>query len=151
MHLTRHSDYALRVLLYLATHADRPATIPEIARAYRVSPHLLVKVVRTLVTAGLVATVRGRHGGLRLARPPAAINVGAVLRRTETTWHLVECFDRRSNTCPIEPACALKGTLREAQRAFLDVLDGRTLQDLLPQPAALVRLLRRSRGGALAS
>ena len=143
MKLTKFSDYSLRLLLYLAMHRDRLVSVGEVSRAYRVSPHIIVKVVQLLVEDGLVTTVRGRQGGLRLNKAPREINVGAVIRRTERDWNIVECFDPAANTCPIEPACGLKQTLEQAQRAFLAVLDNHTLADFLPQTPSLVRLLRR--------
>lgn len=141
VNLTKFSDYSLRLLLYLALH-DRTVSIAEVSRAYGVSPHILVKVAQLLINDGLVASVRGRSGGLRLNKAPAEINVGAVIRRTETTWDLVECFDLTSNTCPIEPACGLKGALKRAQRAFLGALDQHTLADFMPRAPALIRLLQ---------
>lgn len=146
MKLTKFTDYSLRLLLYLAVHRDRPVSIGEISRAYRVSHHLVVKTVQGLVADGLVTSVRGRQGGLQLAKDPAAINVGLLVRRTEPTWDLVECFSPGTNRCPISPACGLKGALAEAQRAFLGVLDGHTLADFLPARSALVRLLGVSEG-----
>src|SRR5690349_18627709 len=127
MRLTKFSDYSLRVLLYLAIHPDRAVSVNEVSQAYRVSPHVMVKVVQVLVTEGLVESSRGRRGGLRLKKAPEDINVGALVRRTEATWDLVECFDQAANTCPIEPACGLKGALKRAQRAFVGVLDDHTL------------------------
>ena len=142
MHLTKFSDYSLRLLIYLAAHGDRPVSIGEVSRAYRVSPHILVKVVQLLIAEGLVASVRGRSGGLRLTRAPQDINVGALVRRTENNWDLVECFDSKTNTCPIEPACGLKGVLKHAQRAFVGVLDAHTLADFMPRAPELRQLLR---------
>ena len=144
MQLTRFSDYSLRLLLYLAAHPDRLVPIDEVSRAYGVSHHHLVKIVQLLVDEELVASTRGRGGGLRLNRPPASINVGALVRLTEPHFDLVECFDRKTNTCPIEPACGLKQVLRDAQHAFLGVLDGRTLADFLPRAPELIRLWKRS-------
>jgi len=143
--LTRFSDYSLRLLLYLAAHPDRLVPIDEVSRAYGVSHHHLVKIVQLLVDRQLVASTRGRGGGLRLNRQPAEINVGALVRITEPHFDLVECFDRTTNTCPIEPACGLKQVLRDARRAFLDVLDGRTLADFLPRAPELIRLWQRPR------
>jgi Rrf2 family nitric oxide-sensitive transcriptional repressor len=142
MHLTKFSDYSLRVLIYLAVHADRPVSIREISRAYRVSPHVVVKVSQRLMAEGLVNSVRGRRGGLRLGASPEQVNVGALVRRTETTWDLVECFDHETNTCPIAPACGLKGALARAQSAFMSVLDGCTLADFVPRRSAVRQLLR---------
>ncbi len=144
MTLTKLADYSLRLLLYLAVHGDRLVSVGEVSRAYRVSPHVMVKVVQRLVRQRLVVSVRGRHGGLRLNRTPKEINVGRLIRRTEPTWDLVECFDRGRSTCPIEPACGLKGVLKRAERAFLGVLDEYTLADLLPRAPSLIRLLNTS-------
>jgi Rrf2 family nitric oxide-sensitive transcriptional repressor len=98
--LTQFSDYSLRLLLYLAAHPDRLVPIDEVSRAYGVSHHHLVKIVQLLVDRQLVASTRGRGGGLRLNRQPADINVGALVRITEPHFDLVECFDRTTNTCP---------------------------------------------------
>ena len=108
MRLTLFSDYSLRLLLYLAAHQDRTVALAEVAGAYGVSQNHLVKVVQKLVARGFVESARGRGGGLRLACPPEAINIGALVRMTEPDMDLVECFERRTNTCPIEPACGLK-------------------------------------------
>lgn len=142
MNLTKFTDYSLRMLVYLALHPERPVPVVEISRAYNVSPHLLVKAAQLLIDKGLVSSVRGRSGGLLLATAPASINVGKVVRMTEPGWDLVECFDEKGNTCPIEPACGLKGTLKRAQRAFLGTLDEHTLADFLPRAPALLRLLK---------
>jgi Rrf2 family transcriptional regulator, nitric oxide-sensitive transcriptional repressor len=140
--LTKFSDYSLRLLIYLGLHTDRLVSVREISRAYQISPHILVKVVQLLVEQQLIASVRGRNGGLRLNKPPSEINVGRLIRRTEPGWDLVECFDEATNTCPIESACALKGALKSAQRAFFDVLDDHTLADFLPRAATLIKLLQ---------
>jgi Rrf2 family transcriptional regulator, nitric oxide-sensitive transcriptional repressor len=129
MQLTLFSDYALRVGLYLACNPDRLVAASEISSAYGISNAHLVKVVQRLTELGVVRAVRGRGGGLRLGRDPAQVNVGALVRDTEPHLDLVECFDRDSNTCPIVPACALKGVLERARRAFLAELDRYTLAD----------------------
>lgn len=141
MNLTKFSDYSLRMLLYLALHPDRPVTIGEIAQAYGVSPHLLVKASQLLIERHLIRSVRGRNGGLQLAKDPSEINVGRVVRMTEPNWELVECFNPETNTCPIEGVCTLKGAMKRAQRAFLETLDEHTLADFLPRAPALIRLL----------
>ena len=136
MRLTRYTDYALRVLLYLGARRDRLASIAEISGAYGISQNHLMKVVNDLVRAGYVASVRGRSGGVRLARSPEAINVGAVVRHTEEGFELVEC-----GSCAIAPACRLSGVLGEALAAFLAVLDRYSLADLLTgRQADLLRL-----------
>lgn len=147
MQLTLFSDYSLRVSLYLAMHPDRLVPVDEIARSYDISQHHLFKVVQFLVEAKLVRSVRGRKGGLSLAVKPEEINVGALVRKTEPHLNLVECFDEAANTCPISPACGLKGTLMRAQRAFFDVLDQQTLADFLPRGSRLIPLWRRQLEG----
>ncbi len=147
MQLTQFSDYSLRVLLYLTAHPGRVVPLPEISRAYGVSHHHLVKVVRRLNEQGLVESTRGRTGGVRLARPPASINIGALVRQTEPHLDLVECFDRATNTCPIDGVCGLKPVLKRATHAFLAVLDGHTLADFEPRAAALVRVWRQRAEG----
>jgi Rrf2 family nitric oxide-sensitive transcriptional repressor len=146
--LTLFSDYSLRIALYLACHPDRLCSVDEISRAYGISRAHLVKVVQRLTELGTVSATRGRGGGLRLARPPQEINIGALVRATEPHFDVVECFDMKTNTCPIAPACGLKGTLLRARQAFLDVLDGQVLADYLPRRERLIPLwapaLRRS-------
>ncbi len=131
MRLTRFTDYAMRVLLYLGTRPDRICTIPEMARAYGISQNHLMKVVHQLGRAGYVTSVRGRNGGIRLARPAAMINIGAAIRHSETQpgaegLALLDCL-----TCRIAPACALTGVVDEALAAFFAVLERHTLADLL--------------------
>ena len=130
MHLTRYTDYSLRVLIYLAVQQEELATIEEIAKAYGISNAHLTKIVHQLGRAGYVETVRGRGGGLRLAQPPEKIRVGEVVRHTEA-MALVECFDPKTSHCRIEPVCDLRAALRDALEAFLRTLDGYTLADLV--------------------
>jgi Rrf2 family nitric oxide-sensitive transcriptional repressor len=142
MRLTRHSDNALRALIYLGIHAeDAPARITDIARRMGMSEDHLAKVVARLAQLGHVETLRGRDGGVRLARPATEINIGEVVRGTEDNLNLVECFDPSTNQCPIAPACALAPILDEALTAFFAVLDSRSLADLIEKPRSLTRLL----------
>jgi Rrf2 family nitric oxide-sensitive transcriptional repressor len=136
MRLTVHTDYALRTLLYLGVRGERLGSIRAIATAYDISENHLTKVVHRLGRSGFIDTVRGRGGGIRLARPPAAIRIGDVVRRTEEDMALVECLGP-ANACRITADCRLRGALSEALRAFLAVLDGYTLADLLGAPEAL--------------
>jgi Rrf2 family nitric oxide-sensitive transcriptional repressor len=131
MQLTLYTDYSLRVLLYLGLKPRRMATITDIAQSYGISRNHLVKVVHNLATQGFIHSTRGRGGGITLARPAAEINIGDVVRHTEVSFDLVECFDRERNTCPIAAACILKSALYEAQRAFMGVLDRYTLRSVL--------------------
>ncbi|MBX3447582.1 MAG: Rrf2 family transcriptional regulator [Parvibaculaceae bacterium] len=141
MRLTMHTDYALRLLMHLALAPDRLVTISEVAEAYAISRNHLVKVAHELGKEGFVETVRGRGGGLRLARLPEQIGIGEVVRAMEEDFRIVECFDRKINACCIAPACRLKHLLADALNAWLAVLDGATLADLVARPAPLRRLL----------
>lgn len=132
MRLTDHTDYALRVLMYLGAHRDRLATIDEVATSHGISRNHLTKVVHRLGLAGFVTTVRGRSGGMRLAREPGAISIGAVVRSTEPDFHLVECLDDVRNTCVISETCALKRVLASASHHFLRELDRISLAHVLP-------------------
>ncbi len=142
MHLTMHTDYALRVLLYVRLREDGKSTIQEIADAYGISKNHLMKVVQRLAGLGYVNASRGRGGGLLLAKPPEEINLGRLVAQMEPHLDLVECFDREKNTCPIVPACDLKGILTEARDAFLQTLLGYTLADLGTRPERLRKLLQ---------
>lgn len=145
MQLTLFSDYALRVLLYLTAHRGRRVPLPEISAAYSISQNHLIKVVQRLIDDGLVESVRGRGGGLSLAREPRDINVAAVVRRTEPHLNLVECFDSRTNTCPIDAACGLKHALMRAQEAFFAELAQYSLSDFAPRAPALIKLWDRNK------
>jgi len=140
MRLTTYTDYTFRTLMYLAVNGDRYATISEIASAYRISEAHLMKVVHQLGVAEIIQTVRGRRGGVRLARSPESINLGAVLRRTETDLALVSCLDK-AGTCVISDGCRLSKVLQEALAAFLAVLDRYTLADLVVPRQPLAALL----------
>lgn len=143
MHITRYTDYSLRVLIYLALQQERLATIQEIATSYDISKNHLMKVVHQLTLKGYIESVRGKNGGLRLHRRPEDINIGVLVRETEQDMNLVECFSDQ-NQCCITPVCGLKNILAEALRAFLDTLDQYTLADILPerQKPQLLRLLQ---------
>lgn len=127
MQLTKHTDYALRVLLYLVTTPE--ATIGEIAEHYQISRNHLVKVVHALGCKGFIVTTRGKNGGIRLARPADEISVGDVVRRTEPNFDVVECFNFKRAHCVALPTCGLKSALNQAAEQFLNVLDGYTLAD----------------------
>lgn len=141
MRLTTYTDYSLRMLMYLAARDDGLATIADVADAYGISKAHLTKVAHQLGLAGYVATVRGRGGGLRLARAAAGISVGDVVRRTEPDMALVPCFEPLHGHCPITPACGLRGALYEARQAFLAVLDRYSLADLVRRRVDLAALL----------
>lgn len=142
MRLTVHTDYALRMLIYLATHPGRQVTIAEVADRYGISQHHLTKVAHQLGQAGFIATSRGKGGGLRLGRPPAEISLGAVVRFSEPDMDLVPCFNAgESAGCAIARACGLPSILDEAREAFLAVLDRKSLGDVIHNRQGLARLL----------
>ena len=141
MRLNTFMDYSLRVLIFLAADPERRATIGEIARAFAISENHLMKVVHLLGKAGLLANVRGKGGGLELARAPQAINIGKVVRLTANRPLPAECFDPARNGCVITPVCRLRGVLREAVEAFYAVLDQYTLEDLVRNRHALAKVL----------
>ena len=131
MRLTAYTDYTLRTLIYLAIHRDRLVTIQEVAELHSISKNHLTKVVHQLGMSNMVETVRGRNGGLKLHMEPAEINIGEVVRSTETDFFMAECFDGASNTCVYAMGCNLKGVLNRATSAYLAVLDGVSLEDLI--------------------
>lgn len=137
MRLTRYTDYAMRVLLYLGSQPDdRLCSIGDISRGYGISQNHLMKVVNDLVNAGYVESVRGRFGGIRLARAAETINIGQVIRHTEDGFELVDC-----GSCVIAPACGLTGVLHEAMAAFMAVFDRYSLADLQVDRRGLRALL----------
>jgi len=136
MRLTTYTDYALRLLIHLAVNDEKICAISEVSAAYGVSQHHLTKVAHGLVKDGYVASVRGRAGGLRLARHASAINVGDVVRHTEDRLDLVDC-----GSCVIAPACGLTGVLGQAMAAFMAVLDRTTLADIANKRNGLRALL----------
>lgn len=156
MKLTSYTDYALRTLMYLALNRDRMVTIQDIADAHHIAKNHLTKIVHHLGLLGLVQTVRGRNGGLRLGREPSAINVGEVVRSTESDFFIAECFDPEKPGCIYSASCALRAVLGRASAAFLDVLDDVTLDTLIgpshrkdgarmPSKSAPVQLVARIR------
>jgi Rrf2 family nitric oxide-sensitive transcriptional repressor len=142
MRLSLHTDYALRALIYLAAMSEPATTAGAIAESYGISKNHLVKVLQRLRDLGLVETVRGRGGGVRLSTRAEDIRLGAVVRKTEDLGALVECFNLETNTCPLAPVCLLQRRLDEALRAYLDVLDRYTLADVTTNRGALARALR---------
>lgn len=141
MRLTVYTDYSLRLLMFLALKGEELATIAEIAKAYAISKNHLMKVAHQLGVAGYVETVRGKGGGLRLAREPKDIVLGEVVRRTEPDMMLVPCFDTANASCAISAGCMLRGVLFEARDAFLATLDRHTLADLMRPRVSLQKLL----------
>jgi len=147
MRLTSFSDYTLRTLMYLGLRPDVLCTIDEIAGTFNISANHLTKVVQQAAQAGEIQTIRGQGGGMRLARAPETINIGTVLRRTEPDLQIAPCFGSDAACC-IQPACVLQGALGEALAAFMAVLDGLTLADLIRPKRRLLDLLLLEPDGA---
>ncbi|WP_248319963.1 MULTISPECIES: Rrf2 family transcriptional regulator [unclassified Caballeronia] len=143
MRLTDYTDYALRVLLYLSVRPARLSTIREISDAYGISKNHLMKIVQQLGDLGWVETVRGRHGGLRLAARSRGLTIGDIVRETESDFALVGCFGAQTDGrhCAIQPACRLRGVLAAARDAFLAELDKHTVGELSEPASELARLL----------
>ncbi len=144
MRLTVFSDYTLRVLMYLALDRTRLATIPEMAASYGISENHLMKVVHQLARAGVVESVRGKGGGVRLARAPDEIRLGEIVRASEGNAPIVECMSGDPGACRITAPCRLKGILVNAFDALYDSLDEHTLADLVEKPRGLRQALLRS-------
>jgi len=141
MRLSVYSDYSLRLLMYAALRPAELVTVQQVAEAYGISRNHLMKVAFELGRHGFLETVRGRKGGLRLARPPRQIGLGEVVRKTEEGFVLVECFDAATDRCTLSGPCRLKGALSRALKAYLAVLDEYTLADLTRNRAELRALL----------
>ncbi len=142
MRVSTYSDYALRVLMQAALRRPARITVDEVAQAFGISRHHLVKVVHDLGRHGYLATWRGIGGGFTLALPPEKIRVGDIVRLGEESETVIDCKDRLGRRCQIFPACRLKGVLDEAAAAFFAVLDSYTLRDLLGQASTLAKLLQ---------
>ncbi|WP_100398836.1 Rrf2 family transcriptional regulator [Bacillus sp. FJAT-44742] len=141
MQLTTYTDYSLRLLLFLAVQPGKELTsIKKVSTIYGISYNHLTKVTHELSKMGLVETIKGRNGGIRLAKQPSDINIGEVVKQTEDNLELVECFNENTNTCVLSPACRLKGVLKEALKAYLNVLEQYTLEDLLINEETLKEL-----------
>jgi Rrf2 family nitric oxide-sensitive transcriptional repressor len=148
LRLTQYSNFALRTLQFAAVRAPSIVTVDDVARAHRISKAHLVKVAAELARRGYVESIRGRNGGMRLARPAESITVGEIIRWTEAPLELVECFNPETNTCPLLGACHLSRGLHRALRAFLSVLDDLTIADIAYNREALLARLDSSAPGA---
>jgi Rrf2 family iron-responsive transcriptional regulator len=131
MRLTKQTNYAVRIMMYCAANGDKLSRIPEIARAYNVSELFLFKILQPLHKAGLVETLRGRNGGVRLGRAADKITLFDVVRVTEESFSMAECFDEGGADCPLIDSCGLNSALRRALNAFFDVLSEYTIDDLV--------------------
>lgn len=141
MRLTRQTNYAIRLLMYCAANEGRLSRVPEVAAAYSVSELFLFKILQPLVEAGLVQTVRGRNGGVRLGRPAADISLFDVVRVTEENFAMAECFENDATECPLVDSCALNEALRKALGAFFEVLESYSIEDLVKARPSMRDLL----------
>ncbi len=141
MRLTTYTDYSLRVLIFVGLKGDELTTITEISERYDISRNHLMKVVNQLSQDGYLKTIRGKKGGMLLARSPAEINLGDVVRDMEDNLDIVECFDKKKGCCQIDGYCRLQGILGEAVVAFFDVLSRYTLEDLMSNRQGLQKAL----------
>jgi Rrf2 family nitric oxide-sensitive transcriptional repressor len=139
--MTLHTDYALRMLIYLAIHEPRTSTVNDVAESYGISRNHLLKVALKLKNLGLLATARGRSGGIRLAMEPEEINVGTVVRQLGDEFPAVECMRAGGRGCVLSPICRLKGIVREAMGAYLSVFDDYSLADLVANRSELMSIL----------
>lgn len=135
MRLTTMTDYAMRLLMYVAQQPDRLCTIAEVARAYNISEAHLMKITPQLGLNGWLETVRGKGGGMRLAAAPAEISLGAVVRSIEPDFYLVDCLTN-DTTCSLTGHCKLTGIMSGALQSLMQYLDAYTLADLLPPGAS---------------
>ena len=144
MRLTKQTNYAIRMLMYCAANGgDQLSRVSDVAKAYGVSELFLFKVLQPLVQGKLIEAVRGRNGGIRLARSADKISLLDVVRLTEESFSMAECFDEGGSDCPLVDACSLNNALRKALNAFFDVLNGYTIAELVrtkPDIRALLRL-----------
>lgn len=142
MRLTKQTNYAVRMLMYCAANKDQLSRIPEIARAYGVSELFLFKILQPLNKAGLIETVRGRNGGVRLGRAADKITLFDVVRVTEDSFAMAECFEDDGDVdCPLIDSCGLNAALRKALNAFFDVLTQYTIDDLVKARPSINMLL----------
>ncbi|MHA6252489.1 RrF2 family transcriptional regulator [Oceanobacillus sp. CAU 1775] len=142
MNLKKYTDYGLRVLLFAGLKSEGELTsIKEISEVFDISPHHLGKIVHELNKMGLIETIRGRNGGIRLAKPPEEINVGLVVRQLESDFVLLECFEQGEHHCVISPGCSLKHVLNRALHAFFKVLEEYTIKDLIHNEEELRELM----------
>ena len=153
MRLTKQTNYAVRMLMYCAANDGRLSRVPEIARAYGVSELFLFKILQPLTKAGLVETVRGRNGGVRLGRAADRITLFDVVKVTEDSFAMAECFEDRVAECPLVDSCGLNSALRKALNAFFDVLADYTIEDLVKARPQINFLLgiEEARGPVLAA
>jgi Rrf2 family nitric oxide-sensitive transcriptional repressor len=141
MRITNYTTYAIRTLMFAALNDDRLCQAQEVADAFGISKSHLVKCVHQLGQWGFLHCVRGRNGGFRLAKPAGQIKIGDVVRKTEDTLDLVECFNAETNSCPLISSCLLSRAMQRATAAFIAELDAISIDDVTRNRRALLDLL----------
>ncbi|WP_181704494.1 iron-responsive transcriptional regulator RirA [Chthonobacter rhizosphaerae] len=141
MRLTQQTNYSVRILLYCAANPDRPSRVADIASSFEMSETHLFKILKVLVDAGFIRTIRGRNGGIMLGKPAEEIRIGAVVRAAEENFILADCFDEGAHNCPLTMSCEYNRILREALGAFFSVLDRYTIADVAKERPDLRFLL----------
>ena len=137
MRLTRQSNYAIRALIYCAVNEPGLSRVADIAKAHGISELFLFKLIKPLVEHGLIETVRGRRGGIKLGRPAEEITLLDTVRLTEESFSMAECFDDTEVTCPLADSCDVNAALRQALGAFFEVLESKTIADLASKRRSL--------------
>jgi len=140
MRLTKQTNYAVRILMYCAANSGTLSRIPEIASAYNLSEAFLFKILKPIADHGFIKSVRGRNGGIRLAKPAEEISLLDIVRITEDNFTMADCFDNGITNCPLVDACTLSSTWNEALSAFFDVLEKYTIADLV-EPSPNINML----------
>lgn len=144
MHLTKRTDYGIRVLMYCALNQDYPNRIAQIAEACCISEFFLFKILQPLGKAGIIETVRGRNGGVRLCRPADQITVLDVVKATEESFYMAECFGKHKISCPLVGNCNLSSVFQKALNAFFDVLKRYSIECLVQDRSLCKKLLKAS-------
>lgn len=130
MQITYYTDYAFRVLIYLALKKQDLATIQEISNYYKISKNHLTRVVCHLGELGFIETIRGKKGGIRLSRSTKSIKLKDVLVQMEPHFNIVECFNTKENKCRLTPTCKLQHVFSKARNNFLSAFETLTLHDI---------------------
>lgn len=129
MKLTSQTSYAIRMLMYCHSKGEL-ATVKEVAKFYGLPERFLFKILLSLNAAGYMETLRGRNGGIRLARPADQIRLGDVIRDIEENFELAECFQAEGSDCPLVTSCGMNEALNRALAGFFDILNEYTIADL---------------------
>ena len=131
MYLSKFSDYAFRILIYLAKNQNKLCTVEELANNFQISEHHVKKIVHKLAKTEYITSIKGRNGGISLGMEPKNINLGEFLKITEDNLYIVECFCEESNTCNLNKNCKFKRVIYDALSSFIDEFKNYSLEDIL--------------------